>query len=191
MERAPARRYKAILDRNSDDITEFGFYLAVLAYMGFLLSQTLSLSRGGRLVPLAVIIFTSLLCFLGAAIYYLKSRGIAFTNLESDLTGLRGKKREFDETHGDAEGAETSTQNEGYSFRQFLITILMPVGFILLVPYVGFFTMTLVFSVLFIYLSGRPVRWSIAVGVFITGFLYAIYILLLSRTLILRLGPFP
>lgn len=164
------------IDRSDIHVGTVAFYLGVLVYVGFLWTYTPDF-RGSSL-PRVIIYITAVISLLGLVSHVVIAKGYVENPYRRD------GRDEIEEVLEDASEGETG----GVSPVVFAKTILTILLFTVLIPLVGFFSASFLFSSTFIFDRTRNVRKSALAAVALTLVFYVLFILILENYLLLRLG---
>lgn len=153
------------------NIPDIAFFVAVTLYCLYLYSLTITYPEGSALFPLITLYTVFGLCLVGVIIAIVVTRSNWMTVVRSDDFDLRSELRTV---------YEPSTLGRVVFYLAFVF------GYVVLVPLVGFFTATLVVSFAHIYYNKRGLIVSVGGSIAMTLGMYAIFIYILERTLLLR-----
>lgn len=152
------------------------FYVGVLLYLAFLWSYAREF--GGSNLPKIVVYVTALVTLLGLVTHVAFAKGYVDNPYRSDE---EDKLEEAIEETSDGEADDVSPV-------VFAKTILAIVLYTVLIPTLGFFSASFLFSSTFIFDRTRNVRVTALAAIVLTLVFYILFILILENYLLLRLG---
>lgn len=170
------------------------FYVGCLLFLGYLWTHTRNFT-GENLAGLVVYI-TAILCFVGLSSHYLFAKGYVPNPFENEGLGASDELDaivEEDEGYEVEGGAiedveESDSEGEDRSAVTMAKTILSLVLFPLLIPNIGFFSASFIFSYLVIYDRTRNGPKTLFAASLLVLVFYILFIEILGNYLLLRLG---